>query len=244
VFGVFELPLPSNAQHVLLKKHPKKVDRWVVGGGVWDLGNARGTNQLTNCAKARPFFFRALKASRHCLADKLAIKNYQPQKKLALRNAMLSVIQSRKAVKKMMKVTYICRSPKTKAVTYFILFLFLSIFYRVFGSFVTRRVQKHDKTFPQKIYLGSSQQKVGFFSSVFFCPSVVLLGFVLSRFWAYLDKGSSIFPQPLKKTLTHLHLRHLLFLRRPFEPVLRSRGAKEKEMKPTYIWQMATKWGR
>jgi hypothetical protein len=71
----------------------------MVGGGVWDLGNARGANQVTNCAKARPSFLGPLEASRHYFADKVAIKNYQPQKKLALRNAVLSVIQSRKAVK-------------------------------------------------------------------------------------------------------------------------------------------------
>jgi hypothetical protein len=52
------------------------------------------------------------------------------------------------------KVTHICRSPKTKVVDYFILFnkktIFKTIslmicFYRVFGCFVTRGVQKHEE---------------------------------------------------------------------------------------------------
>jgi hypothetical protein len=73
--------------------------------------------------------------------------------------------------KKMTKATYICRSAKKKVVTYFILFLFLflSIFLRaVFGRFVTRGVQKHEKLFFRKSPSRLITKNAVFFSSVFF----------------------------------------------------------------------------
>jgi hypothetical protein len=81
--------------------------------------------------------------------------------------------------KKLMKVTYICRSPQKKAVTYLLCFVFIfyRFFHRVFGRFVTRGVQKHEKTTFFDKSLGSSQKMWGFFS-----PSVVLLDLFLSRF--------------------------------------------------------------
>jgi hypothetical protein len=97
---------------------------------------------------------------------------------------------------KMMKVTYICRwsgevvdgrecaaAPKTHFLLYFTLFLFLSIFYRVFRRFVTRGVQKHDKTFFKKIYLGSP------FLRLFYFPSVVLPDFFYRVFGRLLTRG-------------------------------------------------------
>jgi hypothetical protein len=72
----------------------------------------------------------------------------------------------------MTKATYICRSAKTKAVTYFILFFFLFVidFLRAFfGRFVTRGVQKHEKKhFFEKVHLGSSQKMRLFFPPFFF----------------------------------------------------------------------------
>jgi hypothetical protein len=44
---------------------------------------------------------------------------------------------------KMAKATYTCRSPKNKAVLFCFFFCF-SLFYRVFGRFVARGVQKHE----------------------------------------------------------------------------------------------------
>jgi hypothetical protein len=102
----------------------------------------------------------------------------------------------------MTKATYICRGAKKKVVInlfyfyfYFILFLFFIYFFlrAFFGRFVTRGVQKHEKTFFSKKSIGSSQEMRLFFPP-FFSPSVVLFDFFLSRFWAFRDKGSSKTP--------------------------------------------------
>jgi hypothetical protein len=100
-----------------------------------------------------------------------------------------SRITSREGVtKNAMKATYICRSPKKKALT-FSLFFYLFIGYRGFlsrflGRFVTRRVQKHDELFFQKIRLGSSQKMRLFFPPFLFSPPVVLLAF-FCRFFLF-----------------------------------------------------------
>jgi hypothetical protein len=57
-----------------------------------------------------------------------------------------------------------------------LLLLFLGLFYCLFGRFVTRGVQKHEKNFPPKksiCHLSSLQKNVGF---------LPLLRFILSRF--------------------------------------------------------------
>jgi hypothetical protein len=78
------------------------------------------------------------------------------------------------AKKKTTKATYICRSAKKKVVTYFIfifIFIFiLSNFFRaLFGRFVTRGVQKHEKNFlSKKNPSGITTKNAAFVSSVFF----------------------------------------------------------------------------
>jgi hypothetical protein len=68
----------------------------------------------------------------------------------------------------------------------------LICFYRVFGRFVTRGVQKHEKTFVfEKVHLGSSQKNAGFFSSIVFSSLGCFARFFLSRSWAFHGKGSS-----------------------------------------------------
>jgi hypothetical protein len=77
--------------------------------------------------------------------------------------------------KKVTKVTYFCRSPKKKVLTYpwyFILFsldFFLDFFYRVFGRFVTRAVQKHEKElFGNPSRLWAHHKKMWLFFLCFF----------------------------------------------------------------------------
>jgi hypothetical protein len=54
----------------------------------------------------------------------------------------------------MTKVTYICRSPQNKVVTYFILF-FIDFILSRFWTFRTTGSSKHDKTFFEKVHLAS-----------------------------------------------------------------------------------------
>jgi hypothetical protein len=84
-------------------------------------------------------------------------------------------------------VTYICRGAKkkhslTRSILFLNFFLFLICFLnRVFGRFVTRGVQNHDKKLKKSIW--AHHKKCGFFFLRFlFNPSAVLLDFVLIAF--------------------------------------------------------------
>jgi hypothetical protein len=55
------------------------------------------------------------------------------------------------------------------------------MFYRVFGRFVTTRVQKHEEK-KLKIHLGSSQKMRGFFPPFFFHSAHGFCSIFLSRF--------------------------------------------------------------
>jgi hypothetical protein len=132
----------------------------------------------------------------------------------------------------MTKVTYICRSPEKKVVTYFILFLFLffiDFFNRVFGRFVTRGVQKHDKK-NRKNPSGLITKNAAFFYSVFFFTLGCFARFFFNRvFWAFRNKGSSktrlkkswkYFRSRQKKylVLTYHRIRHFFFHGPPCSP--------------------------
>jgi hypothetical protein len=68
--------------------------------------------------------------------------------------------------------------------------LFCSVFfYRAFKCFLTTEFKNAVKAFSKKVHLGSSQKMWLLFPPLFFSPSVVLLDFLLSRFWAFLNKG-------------------------------------------------------
>jgi hypothetical protein len=109
-------------------------------------------------------------------------------------------------VEKMTEVTCICRSLKNKAVPCFVLFLIQ--FDRVFGRFVTRRDQKHDRELFKKVYLGSSQKMWLFFPRFFslgcfdrFFYRVFLGVSQQGGFKNLIKKIAETFPQPPKKYL-------------------------------------------
>jgi hypothetical protein len=102
----------------------------------------------------------------------------------------------------------------------FIFIFSIDFFYRVFGRFVTRGVQKHEKTF-HKIPSGLITKNVAFFS-----PSVVLLDFFNRVFGRFVTRGvqkrdkkktTESVPQPPKTSKKMLACSRLFFLRPPLE---------------------------
>jgi hypothetical protein len=82
-------------------------------------------------------------------------------------------------VRKMTKVTYICRSPPKKS-TYFIILFYYYLFSPLsLSRFWAFRNKEISKTREKKIknMSGLITKNVDFVSSVFFAPSVILLGF-------------------------------------------------------------------
>jgi hypothetical protein len=83
--------------------------------------------------------------------------------------------------------------------SFYCLFYCLLFIYRVSGRFVTRGVQKHrkktfratmfPKTNPSALITGHLLFSLRVFFLLLASPSVVLLGFVLSCFWACRKKG-------------------------------------------------------
>jgi hypothetical protein len=77
--------------------------------------------------------------------------------------------------------------PQNKVITFVIVFLIA-----LFGRFVTRGVQKHDNCFSKKS-IWAHYKKCGYFFSLsrFLFSLGRFARFVLSRFWAFRNKGSS-----------------------------------------------------
>jgi hypothetical protein len=72
----------------------------------------------------------------------------------------------------------------------FISFFIIDFFYRVFGRFVTRGVQKRDKNFFQKNSSGLITKNAAFVPLVvFFSPSVVLLDFFIAFLGRFVTRG-------------------------------------------------------
>jgi hypothetical protein len=79
---------------------------------------------------------------------------------------------------------------KTSSYLHYFILIASSIFYRVFGRFVTRGVQKHEKQNPQKNPSWLITKNVAFFRRFFFYLGC-FARFCLSRFWAFRNKGSA-----------------------------------------------------
>jgi hypothetical protein len=108
--------------------------------------------------------------------------------------------------KKMTKATYICRSAKNKAVTYFFLLFFYRFFLRAFfGRFVTRGVQKRHTKKSRENLLSFQKKYLLTYVAIFIFFStapLVLVQLVLAPSLFFLEGPLAPDPDPTGCTST------------------------------------------